>query len=134
MSRAKSDPMQPACAEVLSSFENDSGRILRVVAVDLPPRVADVIRDRANASVETIKFGELDLVFLARATPDIVIGPLFERQWDVLDLAARLIRLGFGGRLYAVTPPLPDAGEVIAEIRRQNLEITIDLIVLDETD
>lgn len=134
MSRVKSDPMQPACVEVLSSFENDNGRTLRVVAVDLPPRVADVIRDRANASVQTIKFGELDLVFLARATPDIVIGPLFERQWDVLDLAARLIRLGFGGRLYAVTPPLPDAGEVIAEIRRHNLEITIDLIVLDETD
>ncbi len=134
MSRAKSDPMQTSCAEPLPVYENADDRPLHVVAVDLPPRLIDLIRETANTTVETVCFNDVDLHLLARTTPDFFVGRLFESQWDILDLADLLVRLGFGGRLYAMTPPLPDAGKVISEVRRHSPEIQIDLIVLDGTD
>lgn len=81
-------------------------------------------------SVTLSQFSNLDLALLARAAPDVVLAPLFSAEFDVADLAAHLVRLGYRGALRAFTRPLPAPGLVLAELRAQWPQLEIDLIIL----
>lgn len=56
-----------------------------------------------------------------------VVAPLFTPDFDVLDLAERLVDLGFRGTLTVICPPLPDRALVAREIAAQAPGIQVEL-------
>lgn len=62
--------------------------------------------------------------------PDVVLSPLLAQDFDILDVVDRLVRIGFGGRLVAVTGSLPDAVAVQNEVRQQCAQFRFDLVEL----
>lgn len=71
---------------------------------------------------------------LADLRPDLVLSPLLAPDFDILDVVDRLARIGFGGRLVAVTGCLPDALAVQNEVRQQCEGFQFDLLELAPDD
>ncbi|MCY1125622.1 hypothetical protein OU426_02040 [Frigidibacter sp. RF13] len=66
------------------------------------------------------------------APPDAVLAPLLAPDFDILDVAERLTRLGFRGVLLISTPHLPDPGTVLAEIRGACTGFRAELVEIGE--
>ncbi len=71
---------------------------------------------------------------LADLRPEVVLSPLLAPDFDILDVADRLIKIGFGGRLVAVTGSLPDAAAVQNEVRLHCDGFQFDLLELVPDD
>lgn len=54
---------------------------------------------------------------LRRIAPVAVVAPLMNSRWDITDLAYRLETASFGGKLLALSQPLPRAELVLRELR-----------------
>ncbi len=108
----------------------EPARALRILAIGAPAAMVETVRDLTGATVEAAPFAGLDLALLARVMPDAVFAPLMGPGFDVLDLAARLARLGYGGSLHGLTGPLPDPESVTREIRGHCDGIDFELVVL----
>ncbi|WP_372839683.1 hypothetical protein [Phaeovulum sp.] len=76
-------------------------------------------------------FAMVDGELLARLGPDVVLAPLMTSSFDVLDLALRLVTLGYRGTLRAVTRKIPNPRLVEHEIASAYPELSFELIVLD---
>jgi hypothetical protein len=76
-----------------------------------------------------IAYGKLNAATLALHRPDIVVSPLLCDEFDILDIATRLVAVGYGGALIALTPPLPNVDAIAKEIRSQFRALEIFLIV-----
>ena len=87
--------------------------------------------DRDGALIVDLSYKDLTRDFLVATCPDVVIAPLFNSHFDVIDVIERLQKAGFRGRLCAVTARIPDGQSVEAEIRRHSLDIDFRLIELD---
>lgn len=84
-------------------------------------------------NTEFCTYEDLTTEFLLDLQPDIILSPLVTAHFDVLDLAIRLEQLDFEGRVRAITPPLPDPGLILREIRFECSALDFDLIeVLSE--
>jgi hypothetical protein len=68
------------------------------------------------------------------APPDVVIAPLMDTAFDIIDVAERLARLGFRGCLQAVSEPLPDREAVMREIAKTCRSFRFELIEISEAD
>ncbi|MCX8508085.1 MAG: hypothetical protein ORN49_04265 [Rhodobacteraceae bacterium] len=66
--------------------------------------------------------------------PDLILSPLLAPDFDILDVVDRLVRIGFQGRLLAVTGCLPDAIAVQNEVRQQCDSFSFDLVELIPDD
>ena len=102
----------------------------RVLAVDLAAGQIDPLMRPPPVACVFARFQQVTAAFLAKVAPDIVVAPLFGPDFDVLDLADRLTATGFGGRLLALTAPLPRPEAVRAEVRTHAAGIVFDLVLL----
>ncbi len=106
---------------------SDTRRMLIIGATRSLPRA---LLDLEGVAVTLAQFAMLDADLLARARPDVVLAPLFSTDFDITDLAAHLVRLGFRGAVRAFTRPLPAPKVVVAELRADWPQIDFDLIIL----
>lgn len=77
--------------------------------------------DGMNVSTQNVlrivEFGTLDAEYLARSGVDLIFTPLVSAGFDCVELACRLDRWGYRGRLRVLGPALPDPALISAEIR-----------------
>jgi len=64
-----------------------------------------------------VQWPRLTADLIARLAPDAVVAPLMTPAWDVCDLAAHLLALGYRGRVLIDCAPLPRPGMVLAEVQ-----------------
>ncbi len=89
------------------------------------------LRGPDGNEVSFATFAMVDGELLARLGPDVVLAPLMTSSFDVLDLALRLVTLGYRGTLRAVTRKIPNPRLVEHEIASAYPELSFELIVLD---
>lgn len=82
--------------------------------------------------VVNARFDALSAALLDEVRPDCVLAPLFGLECDVMEVAARLTRLGYRGLLLGVTAPLPNPRVIKAEIQGANPDLTFDLIEMPD--
>lgn len=75
-------------------------------------------------------FAELDAALLRAIAPDMVISMLIGEGFDAMDLAQRLVELGYAGSYRAFCPPLPRPDLVRAEVRATAPGLDFDLLVV----
>lgn len=75
-------------------------------------------------------FAELDADLLRAARPDMVVSALIGDGFDAMDVARRLMQLGYAGPYRALSPPLPRPDLVRAEIRAAAPALDFDLVVV----
>lgn len=102
----------------------------RVLIIGATRSLPHPVQQMVGASVTMSQFSRLDASLLARAEPDVVLAPLFSADFDITDLAAHLVRLGYRGALRAFTQPLPAPRVVISELRSDWPQLDFDLIIL----
>ncbi len=100
----------------------------RLLAVDLSPAIRSRLEQRTGLDVESVTFSRLNVAVLARVRPDAVIAPLITEGHDILDLCRRLTAFGFGGQVYVMADPLPDAEAVLREIRAECDLLSVDFL------
>lgn len=79
----------------------------------------------------TIVYSHKDMLsksMLSRIAPDIVVAPLIAHDWDIIDLATRLVELGYHKTLLVASKPLPRAHLVMSEVKSICPEIDLQLI------
>jgi hypothetical protein len=74
--------------------------------------------------------GELDAGLLGAVQPDMVISALIGDGFDAIDVARRLVQLGYRGPYRALSHPLPRPGLVRAEVRAAAPDLDFDLVVV----
>ncbi len=84
----------------------------------------------AGATVILVRFSAIDRSLLDTVRPNVVLAPLFSNDFDITDLAAHLVRLGYDGALRAYTRPLPAPHVVAAEFKADWPKLDFDLIEL----
>ncbi len=78
-------------------------------------------------------YDDLTAQFLLNHQPDVILSTLVTAYFDIMELAVKLDQLDFKGRVRAITPPLPDPGLILREIRFECPALDFDLIeVLSE--
>ncbi len=77
------------------------------------------------------ELADLDSALLEQIGPDMVLAPLLAVGFDVLDVALRLHDLGFGGRLRAISPLLPNPGVVTREVAHLCPGLDFELLEID---
>jgi hypothetical protein len=119
----------PVSVERDPRFGVPGDKLLVVEAIRILP--VSVLAD-PDRPVSLARYRNIDRALLNRIMPDVIVAPLFGATFDVLDLLERLERLGFTGRLVAVTPPIPNAGVVLAEVRAHAKRIAVALVEFEE--
>lgn len=130
MSRRDDDSSQGSEADGAFPPAAGPARGLRILAIDVPAPMVETVGRQTGATVEAAPFSGLDLALMARVMPDAVFAPLMGPGFDILDLATRLARLGYGGSLHGLTGPLPDPEAIAREIRSHCEGIDFELVVL----
>lgn len=118
----------PKATQVTGPAPGDPGP--RILAFEVAPSLLDRVREGMGGSCILARFETLNLQFLAQVMPDTILAPLLGPDFDILDLVDRLSQIGFGGKLRALTLPLPDPDAVRAEVRSHAAGLDFDLIVL----
>lgn len=130
MSCHTKNPRSGDGARVDSVGLTGAGNPPRILAVDVPSETVAHLRERSGADIHSVDFAMVDAGLILRMHPDIVLAPLIGNSFDILDLAARLIRIGFGGHLSILSQQIPDMDSVLNEIRDAVPEISVDLVAL----
>jgi hypothetical protein len=104
-----------------------------VLAIGRP--VADPVPDPAFSAalpsdVVWVPADAVDAALLARLDPRLVLCPLLGAGFDALQVAERLERLGWTGRLRVLAPALPAPAMVEAELAARAPGLTVDLVCL----
>lgn len=102
----------------------------RVIACDVPPSVLARLRRAPGAEVLPESATELTARKIADLRPDVVVAPLFGPVMDVWELGEFLDRIGYGGTLAVLTPPLPDPGIVRDELSAALPGLKVQLVAL----
>lgn len=91
-----------------------AAQVLLLVGLDAPPEGGAAAE--TGWTVAKTAYDGLDAPLLARLRPEHIACPLVAPQFDAVQLAQRLARLGFTGRLTVLAPALPDRRMVAAEL------------------
>ncbi|TNC51163.1 hypothetical protein FHG66_06345 [Rubellimicrobium rubrum] len=78
-------------------------------------------------------FSEIDARLLSDVKPDVVLSALMGESFDVIDLACRLVELGFAGRYRALTTALPNAEAVRNEVQAIAPSLDFNFYVIGST-
>lgn len=70
----------------------------------------------------------LSETMLRNVKPDLIISPLITPEWDVVDLGLHLQSLGYTGKFFALTKPLPRAELVLREVSAVCPRLKIQLL------
>ncbi len=103
----------------------------RYLVVDGVPLTLRAIERRGFAPLVHTRFEHLDSKLMDHVRPDTILAPLMGNGFDVLDLCDRLKALGYGGRLVAFAPKLPDLRLVTAEVRAHAPCVTFEALEID---
>lgn len=106
----------------------------RILVVEPSQALPLALRNLSGAMVTIVKFPTIDRALLERVQPDVVISALISAQFDILDLAAHLKGLGYTGALRAITPPVPNARLIRAEVAQLWPDLDFGLIELPLAD
>jgi hypothetical protein len=120
-------------ADIASPFRKDrpsrrpATRSSRILALDGPEVavLAERLPNRAKADSTAAV-----LAIVATQRPRAVAIALFGMSHDVLDLAEGLARVGYKGRVLALSPPLPNRRLVQRELATQVPGLRLRLITL----
>lgn len=82
------------------------------------------------SGVHFIGIADLTARKLCETGAAIVLSPLVGDDFDVVDVAHRLLSLGFRGRYRAISEELPDAELIREEIRCFAPELDFDLLLM----
>jgi hypothetical protein len=74
----------------------------------------------------------LNVDVLQSFQPEMVLSPLFGDDFDVIDIAATLRRLGYRGRYRAIAPYIPNTSIIVAEVACVAPAIDFDILVMPE--
>lgn len=85
-----------------------------------------------SQSVPRVPFTDLTASVLRKHCPDLILTPLISKDFDAVDLAARLKRLGYGGRLRVLSAPLPNVPMVEHEIARRSRGVDTAIVVVGQ--
>lgn len=107
-----------------------AGRPRRVLVLGAVQVIPELARELSGAVVVIGSYEAITAELIGRNAPDMVLAPLVAAEYDITDLAERLVRAGFRGRLRAYTRRLPDPRMVRAELRAGWPELEVDLIEL----
>lgn len=103
-------------SSIVAQFARETETARRILVVDpvfdLPP----ALRGVTGAHVTVAKSADLTKDILLTANPDVVLVPLMAVSADVYDVTARLISLGYQGRVRAFCRPLPNAALIRNEV------------------
>ncbi|WP_343078960.1 hypothetical protein [Ostreiculturibacter nitratireducens] len=108
----------------------ETGTPRRVLIIGATRSLPLALQAMEGASLTVTQFSDVNSRLLDRAEPDIVLAPLFSNDFDITDLAAELVRLGYDGELRAFSRPLPAPKIVVSELRAFWPELDFDLIIL----
>ncbi len=89
-----------------------------------------VIDAASGGQVVVAAFDDLDAALLARHRPAVVISRVLARGFDALDLALRLVALGFRGRFVALAEALPAPALVRAELAGACPSLDVAVVVV----
>ena len=89
-----------------------------------------VIDAATGAQVVVATFDDLDAALLERHRPSVVISHVMARGFDALDLARRLVALGFRGRFVALAEALPCPALVRAEVACACPSLEVGVVVV----
>jgi hypothetical protein len=76
------------------------------------------------------EFADLSRDTLCKLCPFIILSPLLDEKFDVIEIAARLQKLGYKGRYRAITETMPNADMIRAEIQDEAPDLDFDLLVM----
>ncbi|MCB2129280.1 MAG: hypothetical protein KDE03_09435 [Rhodobacteraceae bacterium] len=96
--------------------KNETGKIL---LVDVGSGQAMKITGLTGADCVETRFADVTPALLGKHQPYAVVCRLFGGDHDALDLADRLAKIGYKGAILALSPHLPHAAQVRAEITAQ---------------
>lgn len=85
--------------------------------------------------MEGLKFitiNDLSADLVEETQPDIILSPLVADDFDAVDMAEKLVSLGFQGRYRAIAPRLPDAALILHEVRGLAPQLDFALLLLPE--
>ncbi|MEL6681182.1 MAG: hypothetical protein AAFQ09_00880 [Pseudomonadota bacterium] len=88
-------------------------------------------KGRAVAGLENVNFSsiaELDGNLLFQKAPDVILSPLVADEFDAVDVALKLIDIGFRGKYLAIADQPVDAQLIINEIRSLSENLDFDLL------
>lgn len=89
----------------------------RILAIDTPELSALWPLCHAHVALQPVSLARLDAGLTAAVAPRAVIFALFAAAPDVFQTADRLTRLGYRGRVFALSGPLPNHRMVERELR-----------------
>jgi hypothetical protein len=105
------------------------GDVIRVSATDHPAGITTILavgdveawsrrgRRVPAGEVHFAAFYEVTGELLAELSPRLVLSPLLTRHFDCVDLAQRLVQLGYRGPYRAIDIGLPNPAMIVREIR-----------------
>ena len=76
------------------------------------------------------EFADLNRDILCKLCPSIILSPLLDDKFDVVEIADRLQKLGYRGRYRAITETMPDANMICDEIRNHAPDLDFDLLIM----
>ncbi len=98
-----------------------------LVVGSCPQIPAGSTQDR-GARLERVQWSDLDQLLLSIVEPDLILSPLVSDDFDCVDVAFRLTRLGYKGRYVALTEGLPHPAIVRREVRSLCPHLDFDIV------
>ena len=80
-----------------------------------------------------INISDLSANLVEETDPEIILSPLVADDFDAVDVAEKLVLLGFQGRYRAIAAILPDAELILDEVRGFAPQLDFDLLLLPDT-
>jgi hypothetical protein len=84
----------------------------------------------ALSDFQFAEFGALTSDMLKSLAPEIVLSPLMGDDFDVLDVALKLLDLGFEGRYRVVAERVPNTQMILTEVRNHAPGLDFDLLLM----
>lgn len=84
----------------------------------------------ALSDFQFAEFGALTSDMLKSLAPEIVLSPLMGDDFDVLDVAQKLLDLGFEGRYRVVADRVPNTQMILTEVRNHAPGLDFDLMLM----
>jgi hypothetical protein len=107
-----------------------TGGTLILVVGQLGLREGDGPASPCRLGYHSACFAELDDRLLRETRPGLVVSPLVGDRFDAVDLATRLVELGYAGPYRAFSGPLPRPGLIRAEVRSAAPGLDFDLVIV----
>ncbi|MEJ6388578.1 hypothetical protein [Gymnodinialimonas ulvae] len=114
-----------------------SGEARSIVTVCVPELLQDNLPRHILAPAARVRHVEMGDLYardlIGGDAPDLVLSPLSAPDFDVIDLAVWLERIGFAGRyLVLAVVEMPDIPLIRAELAAATKRLNIDIVALGE--